>query len=76
MLVGIAPAATPRLGGRLLVQPVIVADVTVLDPSTTVTVTVTIPNDPALPGNSLFLQSLQIDAEAAQGVARSRGLEL
>jgi len=65
--------ATP-LGGDLLVDPVITSVLAL--PANGTTISSTLPNNPALCGFTIDLQTLELDPGAAKGVSFTRGLEL
>ena len=71
-----APASLPFKGGTLLVSPAFAFQVPLLAVPPAVTLSASVPADPFLCGQSLYLQLLQADAGAPHGVALSRGLEL
>ena len=71
-----APAALPFKGGTLLVSPAFAFQLPLLVVPPAVTLNASVPADPFICGQSLYLQLLQADAGAPHGVALSRGLEL
>jgi len=62
------------LGGDLLVDPVITSVLAL--PANGTTISSTLPNNPALCGFTIDLQTLELDPGAAKGVSFTRGLEL
>ena len=63
-----------RLGGTLLVDSTWTWPLTI--PGAGLSLTDTLPNDPALSGTSIYLQTLEIDSGASHGVSFTAGLEL
>ncbi|MCC6673044.1 MAG: hypothetical protein IT458_18410 [Planctomycetes bacterium] len=74
LVIGLQTAALPVLGGTLLVNPTLALPLPI--PTPRLELGIPIPNTPALVGNPVFFQCVQVDAGASQGVAFSRGLEL
>ncbi|MBI5851406.1 MAG: hypothetical protein HZB39_10340 [Planctomycetes bacterium] len=74
LVIGVATSAVPILGGTLLVAPMITEGVALPSPSGTIGIPY--PNSPALVGQPVYYQTVQIDAGAAQGLSFSRGLEV
>jgi hypothetical protein len=72
LLVGFSPLSIPFLGGQLLVAPPY-ALVNLVVPNGGVTLPVTVPNAACV---SVFVQLMQLDTAATQGVSMTRGLRL
>jgi subtilisin-like proprotein convertase family protein len=74
LLVGSHPAALPGKGGTLLVEAAL--QIPLALPAGGASLSAMLPTDTTLCGTHLYLQSLQADAAAPQGVAFSAGLDL
>ncbi len=75
LLMGSSPASIPGFwGGDLLLVPIVAMALPL--PGSGFVISTTIPNDPLLCGARLYIQGLQSDPGAAQGVSSSRGLEI
>jgi subtilisin-like proprotein convertase family protein len=74
LAVGFQLASIPGKGGVLLVDPAF--SFPLLLPAAGLTLPAVLPGDASLCGLTLYLQTLQADVAAPQGVAFSRGLQL
>ena len=74
LAVGFQSASIPGKGGVLLVDTAF--SIPLLLPAAGLTLPAVLPGDASLCGLKLYLQTLQADAEAPQGVAFSAGLKL
>jgi len=75
VLLGVASASIPTgKGGTLLVAPLLLLPLSL--PASGLTLSGTVPNDPALYGFHLYLQALELDAGASKGYSFTPGLDL
>jgi hypothetical protein len=75
IVIGVSQASIPTgKGGRLLVDPLLFLAVSV--PATGLTLSGSVPNDPALYGFDLDLQALELDVGAPLGLSFTPGLDL
>jgi hypothetical protein len=75
LLAGFAAAAVPTaLGGTVLVNGATFGTYSI--PAVGLPVNLAVPDNPALMGLRVFMQALELDSGASQGVAFSQGLEL
>jgi hypothetical protein len=75
LVLGIGKASIPTgKGGTLLVDPLLFIPLSI--PASGLTLSGTLPNDPALYGFHLYLQALELDAGASKGISFTQGLDL
>jgi hypothetical protein len=74
--VGLAPGSQPAAGCTLLVTPPFVTTLAFLLPPSGATIPVTIPEDADVCGLTAYVQLMQLDPGALQGLAFTPGLEM
>jgi VCBS repeat protein len=75
LLIGVSQASIPTgKGGTLLVNPSFFLPLSI--PSGSLTLTGSVPNDPSIAGLDAYLQVLELDAGASNGLSFTPGLDL
>ena len=75
LLIGVSQASIPTgKGGTLLVNPLFFLPLSL--PSGSLTLTGSVPNDPSIAGLDAYLQTLELDAGASNGLSFTPGLDL
>ncbi len=75
LLLGVTQVSVPtNKGGTLLVDPLLLVPLSI--PAAGITLSGSVPNDPALYGFHAYLQGLELDVGATKGMSFTRGLDL